>query len=71
MKKYLSFDQEFQILLLVLDKVLWVGFGLLVIGLYKVLSMNQVSEGILYFAIAIVTLILFIIALVKEYHVGR
>lgn len=71
MKKYLSFDQEFEILLLVLDKVLWIGFGLLTLGLYKVLSMNQVSEGIFYFVIAIVILILFVITLVKEYHVGR
>lgn len=71
MKKYLSFDQEFQILLLVLDKVLWVGFGLLTLGLYKILSQNLVSEGIFYFVISIVILILFIIVLVREYHVGR
>ncbi|MFA5141645.1 MAG: hypothetical protein WC471_01590 [Candidatus Woesearchaeota archaeon] len=71
MKKYLSMDQEFQILLLVLDKVLWLGFGLLALGLYKILSQNLISEGIFYFVISIVILILFIISLVKEYHVGR
>ncbi len=67
-KKRLSEQQEFNIMLLVLDKFLWLGFGVMIFGLYKMLS-QTIADGIYYIITGAVLLILFMILIVKEYEV--
>ena len=44
-RKYLSHEEEFSIMKLVLDKFLWLGFIVMVLGLYKVAEID-VKSGI-------------------------
>ncbi|MEM3127045.1 MAG: hypothetical protein QW331_03180 [Candidatus Woesearchaeota archaeon] len=68
-KKRLTLAEEFQIMLLVLDKFLWLGFGVMAFGLYKVLSENSITAGIYYLLSGSILLILFVWLIVKEYEV--
>jgi len=68
MKKRLAQEHQFEILLLVLDKVLWLGFGIMTFGLYKMTSTGIVSEGLNYLIAGIVLLTIFVWLLIKEYH---
>ena len=66
-KKLMSEDQEFQIMKLVLDKFLWLGFGVMAFGLYRIIF--DVLEGIALMIVGIVVLLLFTWIIVKEYEV--
>ena len=68
MKKRLSQQQEFEIMKLVLDKFLWLGFGIMAFGLYKILT-DTFSTGLLYMMSGIVVLVVFMILIVKEYEI--
>lgn len=68
MKKRLTENQEFEIMKLVLDKFLWIGFVVMAFGVYKMLTVG-VTEGMYYLLIGAVVLILFLIIIVKEYEV--
>lgn len=68
MKKRLSGQQEFEIMKLVLDKILWVGFAAMVFGIYK-MAVSSLISGIIWFIVGVVFLILFIIIVVKEYEI--
>ncbi len=70
MKKRLTQAEEFEILKLVLDKFLWLGFGIMAFGLYKVLT-GTVTDGIYYFIAGIVVLFLFLWLVVREYEVMK
>ncbi len=70
MKKRLSDQQEFEIMKLVLDKVLWVGFAVMVFGVYN-MAVSSFISGIMWFIIGAIFLILFIIIIVKEYEIVR
>ena len=67
-KRQLTLDQEFQIMKLVLDKFLWLGFIIMAIGLYLCLAVN-VREGLFYLLIGIIILLLFVWIIVKEYEI--
>ena len=69
MKKRLSEDQEFQIMKLVLDKFLWLGFGIMAFGLYQMF--NSVPIGLSWMIAGAVVLLLFTWIIVKEYEVIR
>ena len=69
-KKRLKEEQEFQVMLLVLDKFLWLGFGVMVFGLYKMLSAT-IGDGIYYIITGAVLLLLFMILIVKEYEIVK
>lgn len=69
-KKKLKDDEEFQIMLLVLDKFLWLGFGVMAFGLYKMLSAT-IADGIYYIITGAVLLLLFMILIVKEYEIVK
>ena len=66
-KKMMTEDQEFQIMKLVLDKFLWVGFGIMAFGLYRIIT--DVLEGIALMIVGIVVLLLFTWIIVKEYEI--
>jgi hypothetical protein len=70
MKKHLTQSEEFEILKLVLDKVLWLGFGLLVFGIYK-LAIDASWQGGLILAGGVCTLTFIVWMLIREFEVTR
>ena len=68
MKKRLSEQQEFEIMKLVLDKFLWIGFILMLFGVYQMFAATLLN-GLLWFGSGVSLLILFIILIVKEYEI--
>ena len=67
-KKRLKPDQEFEIMKLVLDKFLWLGFIVMGWGMY--LSLTQdVLAGIWHMIAGAVLLLLFLIIIIKEYEI--
>ncbi|MBW2999683.1 hypothetical protein KY339_03345 [Candidatus Woesearchaeota archaeon] len=70
-KKRLSQDQEFSVMLLVLDKFLWLGIGIMAYGLFKMITVgvSAIPLGISIMAIGAVVLVLFMIIIIKEYEI--
>ena len=69
MKRRLSEAQEFEIMKMVLDKYLWLGFGIMAYGLYQMYSNIQI--GLLWIIAGSVILFLFTWIIVKQYEVIR
>lgn len=67
-KKRLNKDQEFEIMKLVLDKFLWLGFIVMGWGMYTSLSQTFL-DGIWYMLAGAVLLVIFMIVIVKEYEI--
>lgn len=72
-KKRLTQDQEFRVMLLVLDKFLWLGFVIMAFGMYQfyVGGMNALTKGIALLVTGAIILVLFMILIVKEYEIVR
>lgn len=70
-KKRMSEQQEFEVMKLVLDKFLWLGFIVMGYGLFKVLDVGAALPGLWYMIAGAVILILFMIIIVKEYEVVK
>ncbi|MDP3989605.1 MAG: hypothetical protein Q8Q01_00170 [archaeon] len=70
-KKRLSKDQEFEIMRLVLDKFLWLGFIVMGWGMYLAIQTSTVLPGLWYLIAGAVLLFLFLMIIVKEYEVVR
>ena len=70
MKKHLTEQQEFEIMKLVLDKFLWIGFAIMVFGAYK-MAVENLINGLPWFSAGVFLLILFVILIVKEYEIIR
>tara|TARA_Y100000294_G_C8328020_1_gene245493 strand:- start:218 stop:454 length:237 start_codon:yes stop_codon:yes gene_type:complete len=68
-KRKMSEDQEFQIMKLVLDKFLWLGFIVMGWGMYQSLSQDTVTAGIWFMISGAVLLLIFMVIIVKEYEV--
>jgi len=68
-KKRMTKDQEFQIMKLVLDKFLWLGFIVMGWGMYTSIRDASVLPGLWYMVAGAVLLILFVILIVKEYEI--
>ncbi|MBD3249585.1 hypothetical protein GF336_06080 [Candidatus Woesearchaeota archaeon] len=71
MKKRMTEQQEFEIMKLVLDKFLWLGFIIMGYGVWKMISEAAVSAGIYHLITGIVVLVLFSVIIVREYEVLR
>ena len=69
-KRRLTGSEEFEIMKLVLDKFLWLGFGIMAYGLFKMLT-DQVQSGVYYIVAGVVVLLLFMFVIVKEYEFVR
>jgi len=67
-KKRMTEQQEFEIMKLVLDKFLWIGFAIMAYGLYLMIS-TSVSDGIYYIIAGVVVLVIFLVLIVKEYEI--
>lgn len=72
-KKQLTEDQEFQIMKLVLDKFLWLGFLVMVYGLWQLLSKgwNALSDALLTFIAGAIILVVFMVIIVREYEIVK
>ena len=70
-KKRLSEAQEFEVMKLVLDKFLWLGFIVMGWGMYLSLTAESIMEGIWHLAARAVFLLLFLIIIIKEYEIVR
>ena len=70
MKKRLSQQQEFDIMKLVLDKFLWLGFIIMAYGLWQMFNAT-IQEGLMWMIVGTIVLILFLVLVVKEYEVIR
>ena len=70
-KKRMTADQEFQILKLVLDKFLWLGFIVMGWGMYQSLTASAVLPGLWFMVAGAILLFLFVIIIVKEYEVWK
>ncbi len=69
-KKKLSQAQEFEIMKLVLDKFLWLGFTIMAFGMYQMFNLD-IANGLVIMLGGIIVLILFMILIVKEYEIVR
>ena len=65
----MSEDQEFQIMKLVLDKFLWLGFIVMGWGMYIAIRDTMMFPGLWYMIGGAVLLMLFLILIVKEYEI--
>ena len=70
-KKRLSKEQEFDILKLVLDKFLWLGFIVMGWGMYVTIRDTAFLPGLWYMLAGAVLLFLFLILIVREYEIIR
>lgn len=69
-KKHLSADQEFQVMLRVLDKFLWVGTVVMLYGLYILFKPEEsLYKGFSFIVAGAMVLLLFLIIIVKEYEI--
>jgi len=64
-KKRLSKQQEFEVMKLVLDKFLWLGFIIMGWGMYLSISTSAVLPGLWYLIAGAVVLLIFLILIVK------
>ena len=69
-KKRLSHQEEFEIMKLVLDKFLWLGFGIMAYGLYQMFN-STIQIGLSWIIAGAVILFLFSWIIVKEYEIIR
>ena len=70
MKRRLSEQQEFEIMKLVLDKFLWLGFGIMAYGLY-LMFYQSIQFGLPWMVSGAVILLIFTWIIVKEYEVVK
>ncbi|MBS3113606.1 hypothetical protein J4448_00745 [Candidatus Woesearchaeota archaeon] len=70
MKRRLSEQQEFEIMKLVLDKFLWLGFGIMAYGLY-LMSNSATQLGLSWMIAGAVVLFIFTWIIIKEYEIIR
>ena len=68
MKKRLTTQQEFEIMKLVLDKFLWLGFIIMGFGMYQMFAVS-IPIGLTWIVVGAIMLILFMILIVKEYEI--
>ena len=70
-KKKMTEDQEFQIMKMVLDKFLWLGFIVMGWGMYLSLTAESILAGIWHLIAGAVLLLIFMIIIVKEYEIWK
>jgi len=70
-KKRLSQQQEFEIMKLVLDKFLWLGFAIMAYGLWLLLQsgIEAVQDALIMFIAGAVVLVVFLVLIVREYEI--
>ena len=64
----LTQSEEFEILKLVLDKFLWLGFVILGLGLFNIFTGDFIG-GLTWIIVGSIVLILFIVIIIKEFEI--
>ena len=69
-RRHLTHEQEFEVMKLILDKFLWVGLGVMVYGIWKLVSggLDSLLQSIGFVLVGAVVLMLFMALLVKEFE---
>ena len=62
-------EQEFEIMKLVLDKFLWLGFIVMGWGMFTMIRDAALTPGVWYLIAGAVLLVLFVVVIVKEYEI--
>lgn len=70
-KRRMTDQQEFDIMKLVLDKFLWLGFIVMGWGMYTSIKDSAILPGLWYMVAGAVLLLLFLMIIVKEYEILR
>ncbi len=71
-KKHLTREEEFEILKLVLDKFLWIGVFLLMLGIYSLLFANfDFVVSLVILGAGVVLMLLFARILIREYNFAK
>ncbi|MEK6969833.1 MAG: hypothetical protein AABW48_05385 [Nanoarchaeota archaeon] len=70
-KKKMTEDQEFQIMKMVLDKFLWLGFIVMGWGMYESLSEASILAGLWYMVAGAALLLIFMAFIIKEYEIWK
>ncbi len=68
MKRRLSEQQEFEIMKIVLDKFLWLGFGIMAYGLYLMYT-TTIPLGLSWMIAGAIILLIFTWIIVKQYEI--
>ena len=69
-KKRLTEQQEFEIMKLVLDKFLWLGFAVMAYGGFRMfLGAENLAIGFSWVIAGAIILVLFMIMIVREYEI--
>jgi hypothetical protein len=68
-KKRMTDQQEFEVMKLVLDKFLWLGFIVMGWGMYTAIKTTTILPGLWYMLGGAILLIIFLIVIVKEYEI--
>ncbi len=71
MKKRLTRQEEFEIMKLVLDKFLWLGFGVMIYGLYVMAVLAEIAKGFWFLLGGAIILIIFLILIIREYEIVK
>jgi hypothetical protein len=67
-KTRLTQREEFEIMKLVLDKFLWLGFAIMGLGAYKFYQLDY-SGGLSFIIAGAIVLVLFLTLIVREYEI--
>jgi len=70
-KRRMTEEQEFEVMKLVLDKFLWLGFIVMGWGMYTAIRDSTILPGLWYMVAGAIILFLFTILIVKEYEVWK
>mgnify|MGYP003973487243 FL=1 len=70
-KKRMTASQEFEIMKLVLDKFLRLGFAVMGWGMFQSLNTGLLRDGVWYMIAGAVLLILFLVLIIKEYEIWQ
>jgi hypothetical protein len=70
-KRQMTEEQEFEIMKMVLDKFLWLGFIVMGWGMYLSIKDAAILPGLWYMIAGTVLLLLFVFIIVKEYQVWK
>lgn len=73
MKKRLTQTEEFEIMKLVLDKFLWLGFGVMAFGFYNMAmyGLERIIQGFGFLLSGMLILGLAVLIIVKEYELVK
>ena len=70
-KKVMTEDQEFEIMRMVLDKFLWLGFIVMGWGMYTSIQDMSILPGLWYMIAGAVLVFLLLALIIKEYQVWK